>query len=70
MQIAMTDRMAKYRARWAALAAAAVFLLCLCGCMGRAAATEFLQAAGYEDVTLRKDLRGVVRAVSAKKPEV
>lgn len=40
MQIAMTDRMAKYRARWAALAAAAVFLLCLCGCMGRAAATE------------------------------
>ena len=32
--------------------------------------TELLQAAGYEDVTLRKDLRGVVRAVSAKKPEV
>ena len=34
------------------------------------ALTELLQAAGYEDVTLRKDLRGVVRAVSAKKPEV
>ena len=33
------------------------------------ALTELLQAAGYEDVTLRKDLRGVVRAVSAKKPE-
>ena len=31
------------------------------------ALTELLQAAGYEDVTLRKDLRGVVRAVSAKK---